>query len=523
MRMMIVDDEPEVTTAIAGLYDWKKLGIDECICFNDGQKALQYGNDNVINILIADIKMPKMTGLQLAEEMIAYYPEIKIIILSGHDEFSYAQQALKIGAIDYLLKPFDVTEMVKTVKNALSKIKLQETHRHMQDEYYKRTIHDNKMLKKQLFMNLDNAEGQISDNTIKSLGISHPQSACMAVCIGVVHSSLTEFGVWQTNDDNILCFAIENIVNEVFQNRSIVYYSNIAEIGIILFECHSKKLMLDEICSCIENIENHLCIKLLVGLGEICPNLSDLNKSYKTAKLSYSNNVFFENHTISFMNHGYVKLEYPAQFEAELRECISYDVSKSAHTEHLINEYFDRFKKTTANKDDLIYICNMILSMLSSKLAHDGFKEASKYDGIYWAQQNKNIANINELRKKMLEGVQKIHNILEKDKRSKNVLVVEQLIAYINDNLSEDLSLTTLAKRANFSPGYLAVLVKEQLHINIQKYVLNKRIEKAKYLLKHTEKRVKEVANEVGYADQRYFSEMFKENVGCKPSEYRAK
>lgn len=523
MRMMIVDDDPEVTKAIAGLYDWEGLGIDECICFNDGQKALQYGNDNVINILIADIRMPKITGLQLAEEMISYYPEIQIIILSGHDEFSYAQQAIKIGVMDYLLKPFDVTEMVETVKNALSKIKLKETRYHMRDKYYKETNHDNKKLKKQLFMNLDNAEEQISDNAIKSLGIRHPQSSYMAVCIGIVHSSLTEFGVWQEKDDNILCFAIENIVNEVFQNRSIVYYDDKREIEIILFECRSEKLILDEICSCIETIENHLCIKLLVGLGEICRNLSDLNKSYKTAKLNYSNNVFFENHTISFMNHGYVKLGYPAQFEAELTECISYDINKSARAEHLINEYFDRFEKQTANKDDLIYICNMILTMSSSKLAHDGFEEARKYDGVYWALQNKSVANISELRQKMLEGFGKIQNILEKNKRSKNALVVEQLIAYIDDNLSKDLSLTALAKHANFSPGYLAVLVKEQLNTNIQKYVLNKRIEKAKYLLKHTEKRVKEIANEVGYADQRYFSEMFKENVGCKPSEYRAK
>lgn len=165
----------------------------------------------------------------------------------------------------------------------------------------------------------------------------------------------------------------------------------------------------------------------------------------------------------------------------------------------------------------------MILTMSSSKLAHDGFEEARKYDGVYWALQNKSVANISELRQKMLEGFGKIQNILEKNKRSKNALVVEQLIAYIDDNLSKDLSLTALAKHANFSPGYLAVLVKEQLNTNIQKYVLNKRIEKAKYLLKHTEKRVKEIANEVGYADQRYFSEMFKENVGCKPSEYRAK
>lgn len=523
MRMMIVDDEPEVTKAIAELYDWKELGIDECVCFNDGQKALQYGNDNVIDILITDIKMPKVTGLQLAEKMIAHDSEIQIIILSGYDDFGYAQQAIKIGAMDYLLKPFHITEMVDAVKNALSKIKLREIRNHMQEEYYQEANQDNRKLKKQLFMNLGNTGVQISDNEITALGISYPQSACMAVYVGIVHSSLAEFGIWQEDDDNILRFAIENIVNEMFQGCSIVCPDDKGGIGIILFECRSAELVLKAVRGCIEIIEGNLCIRLLVGLGEICNHLLDLGKSYQMAKLNYSNNVFFEIHGISFMNQECAKLEYPAQLEAELLACISYDINKSAQAEPLLNGYLDSVRRHTADKDDLIYICNMLLTAASRKLVHDGFDEARKYDGMYWAQQNKSVANISELRQCMLEGFRKIQNILEKTKRSKNVLAVEQVIAYIEDNLGGDLSLTALANHVNLSPGYLAVLIKEQLNTNFQKYVLNKRIEKAKYLLKHTEKRIKEIANEVGYENQRYFSEMFKENVGCKPSEYRAK
>lgn len=525
MRMMIVDDEPEVTKTIAELYDWKELGIDECVCFNDGQKALQYGNvnGNAIDILITDIKMPKVTGLQLAEQMIAHNSEIQIIILSGYDDFSYAQQAIKIGAMDYLLKPFHITEMVDAVKNALSKIKLREMRYHMQEKYYQATNQDNKKLKKQLFMNLENVEVQISDNEIKALKIRQPQSHCMVVYVGIVHRSLTEFGIWQEDDDNILHFAIENIVNEVFQDRSIVCPDNKGGIGIILFECRSAEFMLKAVRNCIETIEDNLRIMLLVGLGKICSHFSDLAKSYQMAKWNYHNNVFFEIHRISFMNWEHVKLEYPAQLEAELTECINYDINKCARAEHLINGYLDRVRRHTADKDDLIYICNMLLTAASKKLVHDGFEEALQYDGMYWAQQNKSIANISELRQCMLEGFQKIQNILEKTKRPKNVLVVKQVIAYIDDNLGGDLSLTVLANHVNLSPGYLAVLIKEQLNTNVQKYILNKRIEKAKYLLKHTEKRIKEIANEVGYENQRYFSEMFKENVGCKPSEYRAK
>ena len=97
MKMIIVDDEHEVTAALSVMCNWKELGINEVITFNNSNEAYDFISHQKPDILITDIKMPKITGLELAEHTLKLYPETKVIVLSGYDEFKYAQTAMKLG------------------------------------------------------------------------------------------------------------------------------------------------------------------------------------------------------------------------------------------------------------------------------------------------------------------------------------------------------------------------------------------------------------------------------------------
>ena len=133
------------------------------------------------------------------------------------------------------------------------------------------------------------------------------------------------------------------------------------------------------------------------------------------------------------------------------------------------------------------------------------------------------LQNITELRTLMSEILDTFFREINKNKVARKDIAVSLVVDYINNNLCEDLSLVNLSRIVDLSPGYLAILLKEFLGMNFSEYVIKKRIDLAKHLLETTEKKVGDIAKICGYENQRYFSETFKANVGCKPSEYRKK
>ncbi|MEY8752340.1 response regulator transcription factor [Alkalicoccobacillus gibsonii] len=122
VKMLIVDDEPVICQGLKETIDWQSIGVEVIGTAFNGKKALEVLNRDKVDLILTDISMPEMDGLQLAEHVVSNYPDIKMIIISGYDEFEYARKAIRIGVEDYLLKPVNVDELLNLVKKVATTI-----------------------------------------------------------------------------------------------------------------------------------------------------------------------------------------------------------------------------------------------------------------------------------------------------------------------------------------------------------------------------------------------------------------
>lgn len=523
MRMLIIDDESEVTDTIAGMYSWQELDIRDVVCFNDGKKAYEYIQNHRVDIMVTDIKMPKLSGLELSEEARKLYPDVKIIILSGYDDFSYAQRAVKLGVIDYILKPFSFDDIIQNVKKAIAMANVEKYRREAEEKYRANLKNYVEQLKKLFFLNLKHEckSGEVEWNRkLTEMGIRHPESVCTAVCVQIIKKSATESGIWLESDQEIIKFAVINILNEIYDGRSILYNNGDDRIILLLFECGTESMLLKSIRRSMDVIEDALQIRISVGIGKLCRAYANLYDASVRAADVCSELVFFERHTVSFEPTEQYMVAYPSDLEKRLLDCIRYDSDGMNEVKHTVDEWFLQMNHHI-KRDNLIYICGTILAMAAKKLVSEGITAAAEYDGVYWSETVKGCETVSDLKSCVLSGFRKLIELLNEEKLSKSEAILHQVVRYIDEHIQEDISLTTLANEAGLSAGYLALLIKEHLGMNYSKYVLSKRLEKAKYLLSNTQKRIGEIAETVGYKNKRYFSEMFKENTGCKPSVYR--
>ena len=518
--MIIVDDEHEVTAALFVMCNWKELGINEVITFNNSNEAYDFISHQKPDILITDIKMPKITGLELAEHTLKLYPETKVIVLSGYDEFKYAQTAMKLGVLDYQLKPFSFDEMLDSVKKAIAKINADNVKKKIQQ--YDNNINQYDLyFKKMFFLDLENECSKSAPDIyskLKQLGIASPTSKCISFCIDIYLDSSSE--IWKEQDIDLLRYAIENIVSEVYNTRGIVYYTS-NYIVLLLFECTNEKSAIASLNECLNIIRNSLYIDCAVGTGSLCQNISELFSSFNISRERLAHMLFYEktgiNNHINVLNN-YI---YPKDLEISIIEKIGYDDEKNRKVKLEILDYLNSLNGNI-KREHLLLTCNTLLYAIKKKLTDINI-DTNININTYWVNKTETLKNISDLRSLMSETLDMFFREINKHKVSRKDIAVSLAVDYTNNNLCEDLSLVNLSRIVDLSPGYLAILLKEFLGMNFSEYVIKKRIELAKELLKTTEKKVGDIAKLCGYENQRYFSETFKTNVGCKPSEYRKK
>ena len=219
-KLLIADDEPKIRKGIRRIINWEQYGICDIVEAEDGEQALEIIQNNNINIMLLDINMPFLNGIQLLEKIQQIDSRISIIIISGYDEFSYAQKALKYNVLEYILKPVNKNELENVIRKALDKIEKDQKDKNYLEwankqldtnlEYFKNTIFSkwlsNKLSDKEMLEDL-NFLGKRFDNNIGMILISTMNK----------NSESRYNKKW---NDRLIEFAIENIVNEDFKDIS---------------------------------------------------------------------------------------------------------------------------------------------------------------------------------------------------------------------------------------------------------------------------------------------------------------
>lgn len=514
IKVLVVDDEYLAREGMKRTINWSSLGCELSGEAEDAFKAIELSKVIKPDIIITDIKMPGMDGIKMAEKIREYLPDCKFIIITGYDEFQYAKAAIKINALDFILKPIDENEFLEAVSKAsLEALRIRE----------EKNLAREKIL-------LDIMRGKITNiDIIEEILYASKIKLRKTIVVNIEND----------NYHNILEEGREDLIYT--QNRLIknIIYENINE-DCYVVECHQDRIAIiidtenikhkEEIINLLSFIQKEIkekCkISVSMGLSTI-GLIQNMNRLYSESKEALYDKLYKGRGSINFYKSEIDNMAESKTLNLLIEKCkkeiiLSINAKDKRNVEKQIKQiYYEIFKKLKVKPKQikefsievmlsalkLLKEYNIVVTNIASG-EFDAYKQISKLntlDEIYELVNNLTISCLDELKEFSIEAQDS---------------GIEKALEYIKQHYYEDISLGDVAKKAYLSESYLSRKIKKILGIGFSEYITKLRIEKAKEYFRDPNIKVTEVAAKLGYPDYRYFSHIFKKYTGYTPSEF---
>ena len=523
--VFLVDDEPIVLEGIRTKIDWENSGFSFAGEATDGEIALSMIHEIKPDILITDIKMPFMDGLQLASAVKKIQPWIKIIILSGHDEFDYAKKAISIGIEDYLLKPFTSEEVIESLKKTAAQIDRERTQlsdiNKMKDELKSQE----KLLQKEFLINL--VHGSVDSTNIlqkcQELGIDL-FSRFYKILISRIESASNN-----SKNQQEACSLLNSYSGSWEQTICFFHHNNRL---ICILKSPSKSELEENVYHIAETIE-HIATQnpdctVVTSIGKTVEHLSSLPSSYEDAKKILEQSSFENKSRIissddiqmndEMNDDSLLKLKDNDPMVDRLKYAGKNDISA------IIEESMTLIKNNPGQFQvfasyllvDLIFAVSKLVETLGGnikeikpEIIQRHFIDDAVQDETIFVKTLENVLNFAlEYRDSKMTG--RYSSIILKAKK------------YIEENYADqNTTLTTVADIVCLSPNHFSTIFSQECNTTFIEYLTNVRIENAKRLLRETEMKGYDIAYECGFSDPHYFSYIFKKNTGLSPRDYK--
>ena len=541
LKIFLAEDEVIVRETIKRMIPWEELGFELVGEAADGEMALPLLIRQKPDLLITDIKMPFMDGLTLAKLAKKELPELKIVILSGYDDFNYAKQAISIGVEEYLLKPITKNALIER----LSEIRSRYEHEKTQKEYYEKFQREMQVYEKN--SNRDFFEALVCGSMdmmevykkAEKLGLDIVAEAYNILIFTM--NSEEDFSGQKEGYSEWEAESLEMLEDFFSDNTSaMLFRCNIFSYGVLI---KGQKETIDENTrSCIDEIKKILDRKeqkrqWFVAVGESVERLSQLQKSYHSASRAFSQRYLYGENILYYdemelMEHrsgqadtndnAYLKnVDVNALNPAILQKFLRNGLQEE--TENFVKDYFyaigqEPMESLVFRNYVILNVRFSVLSFLKSLGCDTEEMEPENTEEIL-AESGKNIESAITYAKKMISQA---ITIRDQNSGNKNRSILKTAVDFIDEHyMDEDISLNTAANVANVSSNHFSALFSQNMGQTFIEYLTTLRMNKAKELLRCTGMRSSEIAGEVGYKDAHYFSYLFKKTQGMTPSEYR--
>lgn len=490
MKILVVEDEPPILRGICNKIQKTNTNSTIHTCFN-GQEAIDYLSHHPVDVVFTDINMPLLNGLELLEYIKKNYPHIITIILSGYQEFEYAQKAVKLGAYDYLLKPLDIIDLQKILG-------------HIEETF--NTTH-----LKQIFY----AE---SPEVFSSLADLLPPLYLVSICVGSLPNK-TSSGLCNLKDywhkihlgslfDDLLTGHSHYwLLDSRESNEKFIVLSSISEAQLHIVT---------------EKLSQYLASYLLpvtIGISNSISSGKDILTTHKSLSTELRHRILFGYSQVFYCSHKSSYIEYSLSSNDEKKLLYALETDNIILFKKEFLSILEQLEKSKISQVNLEAILNQI-GWLCKKT---NFIECHIHDlelDIY-----KNILlcyNYQELADRMVQTILSYHPqkilIASQDKD----YLITQIEHFIQEHLTEPITNQVLSSHFALGPGYISKLFKAHKGISPTDYLLTLRIEKAKeMLIKDPDLLSKDIAQILGYSDPLYFSRVFKKVTGLYPSDFR--
>lgn len=537
LKVFLVEDESIVREGLRDNIPWQQYGYEFVGEASDGEMALPLIQKTKPDVLLTDIKMPFMDGLSLSKLVHQEFPDMKIIIISGYDDFEYARGAILVGAEQYLLKPITRAAMQKVLADLKTKIETEREQKNYQEKFQSEVREYEQFSRTDFFVKVFEGRMPVQDIYEEAAKLSLKINApCYNILLFNLQEKRTSEN-WGTESEDFARKREELLHYFIRYPENLVFRWNVNTYGVLIKGSPEQMPELGD--RCLENVERicHPAEEVLdwyVALGEPVERLSMLAECYSKVNHIFAYRFLmpqvhvFTKETVGRdmpekEESGRIRDIDPAKMEVELirdfllqgvrdevadfvenylvavGEALQSAMFRNYLTLHVYFAAVSYVESLGCDKEEFLQLLN-----------DEGLTPEGQYDedtlpdylcGL--------IVKAMELRDR------------ESDNQSKRIL--KKALSYIEENFSqESLSLNSVAGEVNVSANYFSAIFSQAMQVTFVEYVTGKRMDKAKKLLRQTQMHTGEIAMEVGYKDPHYFSFVFKKTQGCTPREYRA-
>lgn len=513
-RVLVVDDEYRISVLISKLIHWEELELECAGVVDNSVIALETVQKDQIDIMITDIRMPQMDGMELIEKAMNANPALKVIVISGYKEFEYAQKAIQFGVGSYLVKPVNEAALNDNLKKIILECEKENEAVHMRNTVSK----SERIIKSNLLKDIIELDSMPSDTEhILKNGIYR------GIDIKLDQERLTDFdhGSKETIVSEIVSI-VENRLKDITESVLLCEKADLHIYCLFSYQEENHAQIRSALGEILLSIQKYLMESAIytvtIGVGEEQSGIGEIRYSIKGAYRAVCNRIRLGTGRLIYED------SIPSYEAVDVRITSCVEELKAIHASYseerlisLVNTMFEKYLQ----ENEMDYSgCYKLAEMLTEKFFDEFPEEQTENKKMILSkiQHSNSILRLKKMMKtELCEELKKNREAAQ----SESVKPVRQAKEYVEQHYSEKIVLEDMAELVGLNPVYFSVLFKKETDMNFSTYLLQIRMNKAAEMISGTNETIAAIAEKVGYKDSRYFSQCFEKTMGVKPALYR--
>lgn len=529
-KVLLVDDEPLIREAISENTRWNELGYELLGTCRNGREAIQRLEEEEADLVLTDICMPYVDGMELTRYLYENHRSVKVIMISGYDDFEYAKTAMKYHVMDYILKPVTAQELAQTLITVREKL---------DEEYFQKdsmqkikgAYRSSLPMLQGRFLNsllLGNMGSEEIRQKLKDYEINLEGNFYMTAL--VAGDDLASF-LMQSDEykSDLAYFAIYNVAAEIVEAHGFgVSVQDVDERTVLIF--FGEENIEEEVLRVAEEIHDSILkflkIRCTISIGRPVRRLQELSRSFQDARHTLEYRFVLGGDQVIYAqnlpkNQDLVSADMPRHVRGICRAVRS---GGEKEVEDEIDCFITNIRQSCLSRNrSIFHIQNLILNVMKEL-------DAAALDETEIFRQERELLNkvydkdrLSEIKTELTSFCMELARSFRDEKDSYCKSQAIRALDYIEEHYREDVTLNSVCSHLAMSTSYFSSIFKTYTGLTFIEALTRKRIEKAKTLLENTSRKAYEIAWEVGYSDPHYFSSTFKRMTGMSPTEYAKK
>lgn len=514
--VILIDDETVILQGLKKLIDWDSLDISIVGEAQNGAEGLKLIEELTPDIAVSDIAMPGLTGIDMLREIHERNLHVKTIFLSGYQEFSYAREAVRYGAVDYLLKPVSPQDLRQVILRTLEQLRAEDS---------VHILKKNDSRPELLFQNILRENGCRSrlGDFLSSLGAweTSPGAACAA--LRIVMKNIRE----KEENKNLTCFSIYEFIRQYLEETKagIMIKRDSSTCYLLLPSDHDRELLHRHCRSLRARIQKRYDADIIIGIGCWTDREGQLSYQYQTARFALEL-YYFEKK--AFIDYEEISQDYThslEEYQALIRN-IRQDMIMGLHPQEHVAQILSAVKLAGnihyGNKNAVISCCIQLTGEIFATLQEcDLTGEGAAEEQAQFLEDLQKKPTFQLLLSCFEDYYRRVFLKIQLLARHRSSSEIVRIKEYIREHFKENITLEEIAGYIGMNPAYLSVFFKKETGQNFKTYLTQIRMTEAIRLLNQTDMKSYQLAEAVGYRDAKQFREKFKELYGVSPQQYK--